>query len=278
VRPLRVGVIDYINVMPITVHLGEVARGLLPRTVELVSGEPSRLNALLAEGAIDVAPVSSIEYARHQSSYVLLPDLSIASRGNVNSVLLFSRVPLAELDGRVIGICSATATSVVLLQVLMEDFLSAAPSLRRGATVEAFEAGAYPALLLIGDEALRFRARAAGVGVYDLGGMWMDATGLPMVFAVWTARRDADAEALAALSAGLRGVRDRGLTAEGFREAAARTGLSDDELAAYYKDLHYDLEPDAVAGLETFYEHAARKGLCDPCPHVEFLGRERISR
>src|SRR5690606_4782013 len=62
-------------------------------------GPPRRLNALLASGTIDCAPSSSFEYARHASAYVLLPGLCTSGRGEVKSVLLFSRVPWENLDG-----------------------------------------------------------------------------------------------------------------------------------------------------------------------------------
>ena len=43
--------------------------------------------------------VSAVEYARNAAAYHLLPDLAITCDGPVHSVKLFSRRPVAELDG-----------------------------------------------------------------------------------------------------------------------------------------------------------------------------------
>src|SRR5690606_35674709 len=85
----------------------------------LIAGVPSRLNALLSRGEIDVAPSSSIEYARSRGSYLILPDLVIGSRGAVRSILFLSRLEADKLHRRRVAIPSASATSVVLLKILL---------------------------------------------------------------------------------------------------------------------------------------------------------------
>jgi predicted solute-binding protein len=45
------------------------------------------------------------------------------------------------------------------------------------------------AALVIGDPALRLDPATLPYEVHDLGGEWVEMTGLPMVFAVWAARR-----------------------------------------------------------------------------------------
>jgi len=55
---LRLGRISYANMAPVFYELD--GEGL-----EQVSGVPTTLNRMLMAGEIDVAPISSIEYARH---------------------------------------------------------------------------------------------------------------------------------------------------------------------------------------------------------------------
>jgi predicted solute-binding protein len=45
------------------------------------------------------------------------------------------------------------------------------------------------AALIIGDPALRLDPERLPFEVHDLGGEWVEMTGLPMVFAVWAARK-----------------------------------------------------------------------------------------
>jgi chorismate dehydratase len=267
---VRLGCIDYINILPVTAYL-DLPQELAP---------PSTLNARLAEGSLDASPISSIEYARHQEEYLLLPDLSISSRGAVRSVMLFSRLPLSELDGQMVGICKATATSRVLLRILLEDFVGVHPLWR---DIDEDDRSQLPALLLIGDEALQFRQGAPGAGSsgfqknphgyreYDLGGLWVERTGLPMVFAVWALRRES-IRAAGPLVRALHASRRRGqsLPDELLERAAERTGMSREALRAYYDGLHYSLGPAEEEALLTFYRHASLKGLCPPCERLEF--------
>src|SRR5690606_3269823 len=97
---IRLGHIEYSNCVP--VHALLLERGA--EGVELVRDIPSRLNAALARGDIDVAPCSSIEYARHADEYSILPGHAIGSAGAVQSILLESRMPLAALDGEHIAV------------------------------------------------------------------------------------------------------------------------------------------------------------------------------
>ena len=60
-RP-RTGHIQFLNCLPIYYGL-VTGRGILD--LDLVKGTPAELNTMLLEGALDISPVSSIEYARH---------------------------------------------------------------------------------------------------------------------------------------------------------------------------------------------------------------------
>src|SRR2546422_5354655 len=109
--------------------------------VEEVVGVPTALNRQLVDGEIDVAPISSIEYARHADSLRLLPRLCVSSEGAVESIQLITKTPLDQL--RTIAVTPESATSVVLTRVLFPD----AEHVPLGEDAEA--------KLLIGDAALR---------------------------------------------------------------------------------------------------------------------------
>ena len=96
-QPLRIGEIGYANLTPIFQTLRSMVS---PGPFRFIRGTPARLNALLAEGKIDLGPVSSIEYARDPKSYWILPQLSISAIGTVESILLFARRPLGDLKER----------------------------------------------------------------------------------------------------------------------------------------------------------------------------------
>ena len=116
---LKLGHISYSNCVP--VH-GRFLEHGPPASVALVQGVPGQLNRRLALGEIDVAPASSIEYARHSDAYRILPGLSISARRSVQTIRLLARKPIDELaDGTRIALPTASATSVALLKIIMRQ-------------------------------------------------------------------------------------------------------------------------------------------------------------
>lgn len=244
------------------------------RDVELVRDVPSRLNAALASGAIDVAPCSSIEYARHADEYAILPGHAIGAAGPVQSILLESALPLEELGGATVAIPTASATSVVLLRMLLELRHRVQPR------YEWFDqtAGADPvadgaaAALRIGDIALR-RAPRPGRFVFDLAGEWFAWTGLPFAFAVWQVRRDSDAAEVRRLAGLLRESRawfDVHADDLAVRYAPA-FGLTSDRLLRYWHSLKFDLDPSMRQGLLHFYALAAQIGEAPAVSTLDIL-------
>ena len=161
---IRLGRISYVNMAPVFHRLAY--------DVEEITGVPTELNRMVLDGELDIAPISSIEYARHAGSLRLLPRLCVSSEGAVDSIQLVTRVPLGRV--RSVAVTPESATSVVLTRVLLP-----------GAEIRSFEDDA-DAKLLIGDAALK-SAFEDPTPHYDLGRLWLEKTGLPMVFAVWAA-------------------------------------------------------------------------------------------
>ena len=267
---IRLGHIDYSNCVPVHARLlEEGADGVI-----LVRDVPSRLNAALASGAIDVAPCSSIEYARHADEYAILPGHAIGSAGPVQSILLESDGRLDGLDGARVAVPTASATSVVLLRVLLELRLGVRPRYEwfdQTDGADPLDTGAA-AVLRIGDIALR-RTAPAGRIVRDLGADWWDWTGLPFAFAVWQVRRDADRAEVMRLAGLLRDSRawfthnvDRLAT-----RYALVFGLPQDRLLQYWHSLRFELDPAMQQGLLHFYELAARLGEAAPLTELDIL-------
>ena len=271
---LRLGHIEYSNCFP--VHARLVDRGT-PPGLELVPGIPSRLNAALAAGAIDVAPSSSIEYARHGGRYRILPDLVIGSDGPVQSILVESVRPLDALDGAEVAIPTASATSVVLLRILLEQRLGIRPRYRwfdQATELDPLAAGAAAALR-IGDVALR-RAFPAGRLVADLGAVWADWTGLPFAFAIWQAgagpEADEELTRLHALLLESRAWFYEHATALARRHGAA-FGVAPERLERYWRSLSYDLDERMRRGLLRYYACAAELGeVPAPPPPLRWVG------
>lgn len=283
---MRVGRIPYINCFPV---YGAVDRGIVPLDATLVDGVPTRLNRLMAEGALDVSVVSAVEYARDWERYLLLPDLAISCDGPVRSVMLFSSEPAEALTGRRVLVSRSSMTSVRLLELLFEHVWKASPEFVPGdAEADALSRdGAEPfaARLVIGDAALMLQSRAHPVAaahgrayphVYDLGAEWKAWTGLPFVFAVWVAQRTTPVADALKVHAALIDSRDWGLRHLGelSAQAARSTGVPLPECRRYFDGLDWRLNLPDLDGLTEFFRRLELAGKV-PRGKLAFLPSER---
>lgn len=181
--PFRVGSVEYLNAVPLT-------RGIED---QITFATPARLAELLRRDELDAALVSITEPLLNDR-YDILDGVAIASLGEVYSVLLAHKKPLAE--AKEVFCDTASLTSVNLLKVLLAE---------RGLKPEFKPLDNYDAardkdfVLLIGDRAIDFQRQSrrseAKVDattpheIFDLGVAWMELTNLPFVYAVWALRR-----------------------------------------------------------------------------------------
>jgi chorismate dehydratase len=261
---MKLGRIPWINCFPV---YGAIDRGIVDLPAQLVSGTASELNDLLAAGELDLSVVSAVEYARNASAYHLLPDLAITCDGPVHSVKLFSRRPVAELDGRTVLRTASSRTSVLLLELLCRHRWAITP---RFATVRAespdldsLDGLPHEAVLVIGDAALMLAASDKYPVAVDLGEEWKRWTGLPFVFAVWAARRDSNQAKVQVIHQRLLESRAWGLghLDELARDAAESSGVSYRVCRDYFADLDYQLSYRHLAGLTDFFRRLAQDGM-----------------
>jgi chorismate dehydratase len=271
---LRIGRIEYANCTPIFSALEEEEPCA---DYQLVGGVPAQLNAMLAAGQIDVCPSSSIEYALHPERYLILPNLSISSIGTVASVLLFSRVPIEKLSGHNILLSSESATSVNLLKILLEKRFACTCSYTVQSSSFDDALREAPALLLIGDAALRASFLKSDLLIYDLGQLWHEWTGLPFVFALWLSRRQVAEDRCAELdhlagqliAAKKKARKNLQFIAEGSPEAL---WMGIDRLVAYWREnISWDLCARHLEGLVLFYRYCVELGLLKSEPELRFL-------
>jgi chorismate dehydratase len=183
---LRVGFIDYLNCLPLRLGLEETG-GL--HGIELVGGTPAEVNAALLSGEVELGIVSSASWAQNRDRLMRVPGYGIASNGPVMSVLLATREGQQLSEARRVALTSESATSQVLARIVLEHVHGASPSYEVVSTRPEWALAEYDAALFIGDTALEVR-RMSGVEAHDLGTLWQQLTGLPMVYAVWASRKD----------------------------------------------------------------------------------------
>jgi len=238
----RIGSVQYLNAVPLT-------RGI---EGEVVFAEPARLAEMLRRDELDAALVSTAEVLL-TDRYDVLDGVAIASLGEVYSVLLVHRCPLAEI--KEVYCHTASISGLNLLKVLLAE---------RGLKPEykplpdPARVAEHDAVLIIGDPAIDFQRAPHEHQVFDLGTAWYEMTNLPFVFAVWALRR---------------GIENKELRAE--LKAAKRFGLDtldyiietreeyDEEFRRDYLGwhVHFHLADDEKRGIAKFCELLQKHGL-----------------
>jgi chorismate dehydratase len=290
VSKLRISVVQYLNTAPL---VRGFTHGRLQGKYDLSFTVPSQCAEALRTGAADVAIIPAIEYQRIPS-LVILPDLSIASKERVRSLLIVSKTPIRE--ARSIALDSSSRSTQALTKILCDARWLIAPKFVEAAPDLAAMLATSDAALLIGDPALRLALAAEQhvvpgrdgalvctgvqiglpevpkVYIYDVVHEWWQLTERPAVLAVWAARSElATPELTADFSASLA----YGLAhlPEICAEAASELQLPAKELSLYLRtNIDYSLDPENLKGLNQYFAHAARLGLIPQANPISIYG------
>ena len=229
---------------------------------------PRQLGRKAAAGEVAAGLLPLVDYFRLADTFERLDRFGVAVRGRAHSVLLFSRLPIRQLDGATILVTEETSTTAVLLRLLLEHKYHVAPKAyeRVGPSSTGPRAGARPgtsqqeagdALLLIGDEALQFKQTNTQYPFeIDLAFEWWLWQHTPFVFAVWAVRKDVPAPEKKHLELSL--IKALAMNTQRLEEIAQRAsaslGLPSAELQAYLANFIYRLSHPEEEGITRFKE------------------------
>jgi chorismate dehydratase len=263
-RPLRLGAVSYLNTKPLVYGLDAH-----PDQFDVRFDVPAKCAELLHEGRVDLGLIPAIEYLRGQ--YAIVPDISIASDGDVATVAVFTRKPIEQVE--TIALDLSSRTSVALTRVLCAKHWRIEPKFTPAEPdLEAMLRRA-DAALVIGDPAFEIDPARHAVTKIDLGAEWKALTGLPFVYAMWVGRPDA---ATPEQCRALRQARDAGVAH--LPQIAAQIGNGNASLEqralSYLRDnLKYGLGKTEQAGLVRFHELAAEIGVVPGLEPLRFYER-----
>lgn len=252
---LRLAAVGYLNARPLWEPLLEAP---FAEHIDLTTALPSEVARRVAEeeadlGLVPVAALASLGGA------ALVPGIGIAARGAVESVLLVSQSPLAQVQQ--LALDASSRTSAVLARLVVRHQARRSPPAHVMPPAKALSAARSDervAALIIGDPALAVRGEFAHV--VDLAAAWRDWTGLPFVFAAWGGRAGTNLKGrMHLLGEAMRlGLARRSTIAAAH---SAATGLSREALTTYLTDrIAYELGEDDHRGLARFFReaHAAK--------------------
>ncbi len=276
---LRISIVQYLNTAPL---VWSFTHGPLRGKYDLSFTVPSLCAEALRSGAADIAIIPAIEYQRI-GGLVVLPDLAIASKNQVRSLLIIAKKPIAQV--RSVALDRGSRSTQALTRILCAEHWKITPEFFEAPPDANMMLQEADAALLIGDPALQLSVAiedAATIGslgelvckgskagiknantlyVYDIVEQWRKMTALPAVLAIWAARRDA---ATPEVIADFAASRKHGLAriAEISKAAAPQLNLPPAVLASYLSwNIDYSLDAENRRGLELYYQRAAHFGL-----------------
>lgn len=282
-RLLQIGIVPYLNVQPLIWSLTRPesqADSPPSPPARIIPQPPRHLAENLRAGQFDAAIVPVFEYLLNPV-YTIVPGVSIACRGAVHSVALFSETPLEKL--RTVRLDPASLTSVHLIQVILAErgirvnFEPAPPVGGAAGDERPNGTATLPAPLplepgtaqvLIGDPAMA--RRGLHRYEYDLGALWLEQTGLPFVFAAWLVPPGSRHLPVAAtLQEAAR--TGRSSLDQVAADTARRFGFTSEEALRYFREnMVYDLGEEELAGWRRYATLCARHGLIGRVPEFRF--------
>jgi len=253
---LRVGSVSFLNAKPL-IHGLEAAEHL-----KLSLAVPSKLLQGLKSAALDVALLPVIDYQRMEG-LCIVPSGGIGCDGETLTVRIFSKCPVTQI--KTLACDPDSHTSVALARVIFAEQYGTSPSFVDWTREEQQPCDAK---LLIGDKVVCEEPPGFEHQI-DLGSAWKALTGLPFVFAVWTARKGIDlgdlpAQLEEAKRAGLLNVKEivqRYAVGKGWP-----AGLALQYLTVYLK---FDIGPKQLEAIRKFHSLAAKHGMIEAVRDVE---------
>jgi chorismate dehydratase len=294
VSKLRISVVQYLNTAPL---VRGFTHGPLQGKYDLSFTVPSLCAEALRSGAADVAIIPAIEYQRIPN-LAILPDLSIASKERVRSLLVVSKTPIRQTKR--IALDRSSRSTQALTKILAASRWNIAPQFHEAEPDVAAMLEESDAALVIGDPALRLAIAAEAkakpgrdgellcegktigmpqhstLHIYDVVREWWQMTERPAVLAVWAARQEIVTEELAeefiaSLNYGLANLGPI------CKEAASELQLPEKELALYLRtNIDYSLDDENRKGLLAYYSHALKLGLLEKLNPIAIAARKGV--
>lgn len=179
---LKIAAISYLNSIPFVYGLKKSNISL-----DLFLDIPSVCAQKFLNGSVDVALVP-VAILPSIDQYHIIGDYCIGANGKVETVCLYSDVPLEKIDTILLDYHSKT--SVELVKVLCREYWRISPHFKP--TTKNFESKikSNVAGLIIGDRAYQYNSKFKYV--FDLSEQWKEYSNLPFVFACWVSKNKLD--------------------------------------------------------------------------------------
>ncbi|MBW0178430.1 menaquinone biosynthesis protein [Sediminibacterium sp.] len=240
-KRLRIGAVSYLNTRPM---MYGVQRSGLMQKVALVADFPAKIAAMLLNDEIDIGLVPVAIIPRLKEAHIIT-HYCIGAVGRVESVGIFSEVPLEQVEKLILDYQSRT--SVNLARILLKEYWKKEVAIEQAEEDYRHLIKGSTAAVVIGNRALVQHKKSAYY--YDLSEAWQQHTGLPFVFAAWVANKPVDPDFEDAFN------RANAYGINHIDEVVDGLDFPDYDLKKYYtQHISYTFDEEKRKGLELFLQ------------------------
>lgn len=243
---IKISIVNYTNTLPFKWAL---KRSELFNKIDLQEDIPSICAQKLKFKQVDLALIP-VAVLAELDNYFIETDFCIGAKGKVDSVKLYSEVPLEDI--KAVTLDYQSRSSITLTKVLFKFFwkcevtyLDAKPGFENKIT-------ASNAAVVIGDRTFVLNGKYKYE--YDLAEEWQRFTGLPFVFAAWVSIEKLSADFVKEFNLVLgHGISN---TEQAIQDDYSNTHLSKEQTLMYLTQcIDYNLDADKRAALELFLSY-----------------------
>ena len=243
---IRISAVKYANTYPFIYGLIESG---FDRKIILETDHPADCASKLISGKVDIGliPVATLPLLKE---YHIISNYCIGANGNVKTVMLLSNCPFEEIEA--IFLDYRSRSSVNLTKVLAKnswkkEFLW----INTSKGFDFINIGRNEAVVLIGDQCFEYENNFRFK--IDLAREWKEFSGLPFVFACWTANKKLDKEFIEEFNKALQsGVNNIDAVVEKFGKTGTITG---NVLKKYLtENIDFDFNDEKKMALKLFLE------------------------
>ena len=243
---IRISAVKYANTYPFIYGLTESG---FDKEVVLETDHPADCAAKLISNTVDIGliPVAALPSLKE---YHIISDYCIGANGNVRTVLLLSNCPFEDI--RNIYLDYRSFSSVNLTKVLARNSWKREYKwINTSKVFDFLNIGLNEAVVLIGDQCFEFENSFRYK--VDLANEWKKFSGLPFVFACWTANKQINNEFITKFNNSLQlGVNDIDAVVEKFGNSGTIRG----EILKKYlvENIDYNFNDEKKKALMLFLE------------------------
>jgi chorismate dehydratase len=246
---IKISIVNYTNTLPFK---WAIKNSPIIGKIDLQEDIPSICAQKLKFKQVDLALVP-VALIAELDSHFIETDYCIGANGQVDSVKLYSEVPLSEI--KTVTLDYQSKTSITLAKILFKFFwkkdtffIDAKPG---------FEAEIHDqnAAVVIGDRTFTMNGKFAFE--FDLAAEWKKFTGLPFVFAAWVSTEKLDPLFVKEFNKVLKSGVDR--ISEAIDQEYVSSGFSKTQTLEYLtKRIDYNLDSDKRKALNLFLQYITK--------------------